>query len=761
MKKNTKSILQKMVIVLLIVIFLFPNYSSAASSIGGKLLIPINDFLVGIGDGIINITQKIIIGGDAAIEYEKFDNAKGLLENLSAFAIDIPVLGSIAEAVGSWICGSDAYDYVDNLKGIVAIPMIRLGPASIFSNQIELFDVNFFNPISSTSTASQLRNVVALVYNSLRIIAIVGLLSVLVFIGIKIVLGTVSNSDKAKYKEMLIDWIVAICLIFVMHYIMSAAVTFVNKITDIFDLTLTSPEGLDVFFNTMRGEITIQEQLDNETARFGYIIVYLSMIICTIIFVFQYLRRVIYMAFLTMISPLVALTYPIDKINDGQAQAFNMWFKEYMFNLLIQPLHLIIYYVLLVSAQELAKTNVIYAIIAIGFMVPAEKLLRRFFGFEKAQTPGGLFAGPVGLAATMGLAGKIFSPKGHGNGGVKSSSGQKDINDKGSSNKIKYKDSLGTDMSGMSGLNNNNMLESNRNTLKDTEENKNGLLKRTMNGIKGFPGNAVSATKRSAKDLSKRTINGIKRFPGGAVRATKRYSRGILGKNPTRKLKGAGKGIGKVALKGAVGAVGAGLGLATGVATGDFNKAVQNSIAGATGGYKFAGNIGNSLSDINKNVTDALSVDGVAEAYYGKDDYKEKQIQENIKNMQKDYDLKMALDKEFGSKKAKEVRNEILPDCVRYGLTDEKDIMTVAKMNGSIVDGVKVSKEDAIRSVIEVNDIGKNVGKLQAKDSDDLDKTLMYRAKKDKRIQNEEQAQKVVKRTRALMNEASNIKYKL
>lgn len=363
MKKNTKSILQKMIIIIFIVIFLLPNYSSA--SVGGKLLEPINDLLVGIGDGVINMLQKIIMGGERAIDY----------------------------------------------TGSTATPSIRFGPATIFSNQIELFDVNFFNPISSTSTAGQLKNVVAVVYNSLRIIAIVGLLSVLVFIGIKIISETVSN-DKAKYKEMLMDWLVAICLVFVMHYIMSAAVTFVNKIIDVFDITLTTPQGLDVFINTMRTAVIEQEQLDDQMVRFGYIVIYLSMIICTCMFAFQYLKRVIYMAFLTMIAPLVALTYPIDKINDSKAQAFDMWFKEYIFNLLIQPLHLIIYYVLLVSAQTLARENVIYAIIAIGFMVPAEKLLRRFFGFEKAQTPGGLFAGPVGLATAMGLANKVFSSKG-------------------------------------------------------------------------------------------------------------------------------------------------------------------------------------------------------------------------------------------------------------------------------------------------------------------------------------------------------------
>ena len=419
MKKNTKSILQKMIIVLLIVIFLVPNYSSAG--IGGKLLEPINDFLVAIGDGAITILQDIMMNGSApAIHYEEYDNSRGFTEWLASRIRDVPFIGAIGEAIGTYVFGFDqaAYDYADSLSGIIAIPMIKFGPATIFNNSIELFDVNFFNPMSDDSTAAKLKNVVAIIYNSLRIVAVVGLLSVLVFIGIKILLGTVSNSDKAKYKEMLMDWLVAICLVFTMHYIMSASVLLVDNISDIFDLTVTNDRGLDLFFCTMRGEITAQEQFEtgSETARFGYIIIYLIMIIYTIIFAFQYLRRVIYMAFLTMIAPLVALTYPIDKINDGKAQAFNMWFKEYIFNLLIQPMHLVIYYVLMVSAQTLAKENLIYAIVAVGFMVPAEKLLRRFFGFEKAQTPGGIFSGPVGIAAAMGLTKGIFPTKGRRQG---------------------------------------------------------------------------------------------------------------------------------------------------------------------------------------------------------------------------------------------------------------------------------------------------------------------------------------------------------
>lgn len=47
------------------------------------------------------------------------------------------------------------------------------------------------------------------------------------------------------------------------------------------------------------------------------------------------------LAFLTIIAPLMAMTYPLDKLQDGSAQGFNTWLKEYIFNLLIQPVHLI------------------------------------------------------------------------------------------------------------------------------------------------------------------------------------------------------------------------------------------------------------------------------------------------------------------------------------------------------------------------------------------------------------------------------------
>lgn len=151
---------------------------------------------------------------------------------------------------------------------------------------------------------------------------------------------------------------------------------------------------------------TNSEDVDKGDSIFmGYAILYLLLVIETMMFLFTYLKRVFKLAFYTMIAPLIAFMYPIDKLGDGKAQAFNTWFKEYMYNVLIQPLHLLLYTVFIYSAMELMNESVIYAIGAYAYMIAAEKFFKKIFGFDKAPTgaPGGLANPAVGHAAMRGL----------------------------------------------------------------------------------------------------------------------------------------------------------------------------------------------------------------------------------------------------------------------------------------------------------------------------------------------------------------------
>ena len=87
-----------------------------------------------------------------------------------------------------------------------------------------------------------------------------------------------------------------------------------------------------------------------------------------------------------------------------------MWFKEYTFNILIQPFHLLLYTVLIGAALNLAQASLVYAIVAIYFVIPAEKLLRKFFRFDNAGTlsAAGSFAGGALFSA---MINRINRPK--------------------------------------------------------------------------------------------------------------------------------------------------------------------------------------------------------------------------------------------------------------------------------------------------------------------------------------------------------------
>ena len=308
---------------------------------------------------------------------------------------------------------------------------------------------------SANNSALEIKDTVGKWYYTLRNLAVISLMIILIYVGIRILISSVA-SEKAKYKQMLIDWFVAMCLVFVMQYIMIFANNFTEKIVDLLanvsaqnlhtvivndpktelvngvkeaglDSYVSSNGSLNVTTNLMGKARMLAQEQSGTPLYIGYAICFLVLVFYTVFFCFIYAKRLLYIVFLTIIAPLVAISYPLDKMGDGKSQAFDLWLKEYIFNLLIQPFHLLLYTVLISSAFDLAGNNIIYCLIAIGFMTPAEKFLRKMFGFDKTTTAGFL-SGAAGAAVAMSAVQKI----GKINGGSKASS-----------NKVKFADNGG------------------------------------------------------------------------------------------------------------------------------------------------------------------------------------------------------------------------------------------------------------------------------------------------------------------------------
>ena len=184
---------KKLIICLLVFVLLF-NFTlqvQAASSAGvaGQIV----DFIGSIADGIAGVMTWVyrimLLAGEAAV---------------------LTLMTSIATIFG----------YVDEYGNVPKNPteIVFFTPDDIFFNKILLTDANVFKIDSQNmpSTIVNMRSSIALWYLIMRIIAISILLGILVFIAIRMAISVVA-SEKAKYKEMLVNWATSIGLVFLLH----------------------------------------------------------------------------------------------------------------------------------------------------------------------------------------------------------------------------------------------------------------------------------------------------------------------------------------------------------------------------------------------------------------------------------------------------------------------------------------------------------------------------------------------------------------
>ena len=282
-----------------------------------------------------------------------------------------------------------------------------LTPFDIIFNKVALVDVNIFNIPSTPGAIKSIREAAAGWYYVMRNIAASILLCVLIYVGIRMAISTIA-SDKAAYKKMLVDWVASLALIFLLQYI----IVFTFAINTAFIKALESvskAEGVSTAILKLYAS-ALWVDIDSIAA---------TIVICmltwqTMSLLISYISRMLKVTFLVIISPLITLTYSIDKMGDGKAQALNTWLKEFIYTVLLQPFHCIIYTAFIGIAMAILageggyvlpfmqydNNNVgaaVLCILCIHFTKEAEKILGKIFNFADSTSGASL---ATGMAAT-------------------------------------------------------------------------------------------------------------------------------------------------------------------------------------------------------------------------------------------------------------------------------------------------------------------------------------------------------------------------
>ena len=264
-------------------------------------------------------------------------------------------------------------------------------------NRVPLFNINYFNTdatykvgdaeITANKSNIKIKEGIAGAYYISRVLAVSIALIVLIYIGIRMAISTVA-SEQARYKKMLASWVESIVVLFAMLYIISAVIILGEILTGIFynircDLLGQSAGGnlgtYEIFEDTIRNKsiFCITEFSGLQLTLWS--IIYWVLLFTEMKFLWTYLKRFLMVGFLIVISPLITITYSIDKAGDGKAQAFSSWIKEFTVNVLIQPLHALIYLIFVLTANAIAASSPIIALAMLMSMGSVERMVKVVF----------------------------------------------------------------------------------------------------------------------------------------------------------------------------------------------------------------------------------------------------------------------------------------------------------------------------------------------------------------------------------------------
>ena len=258
----------------------------------------------------------------------------------------------------------------------------------LVNNEVALLDVNFFNyktpggqQLDTDSIIYVIRENIAAWYYIIRSISIILMLLTLLYLGIRMAMTTIAE-QKAKYKNMLVSWVVSFIIVFGIHYLMIFILNINNSLIEIIKTSFAGAE--ESLYDTVRnGSYAIQATVGWRSLLFYMILVYLL-----IRFLFIYIKRFVVVAVLTFAAPFLGVMYSIDKIKDNKSQSFNKWLKEYFFNVIIQSVHALLYGLFMTVAFDISGESffgVIFALLLINFMLKAESIFKSIFGIKSGS----------------------------------------------------------------------------------------------------------------------------------------------------------------------------------------------------------------------------------------------------------------------------------------------------------------------------------------------------------------------------------------
>lgn len=232
-----------------------------------------------------------------------------------------------------------------------------------------------------------LKETIAAWYVFIKYFCLAVMFVVFIALGIKAAFSGVAE-DKAKFKEMLIFWIIGLILLLMLDRIIYAVIAIEQYIV----------EKLRTLGQDIVGESTVlQEKSLYESARTkAYeikfssgmlgLFMYIVLVYYTFKFFIIYIKRYLNVMILILVGPIVIVMYTFRRVFQGKGGLIGRWVKELLYNVFIQVVHAATYSILVgfslrLSDNALSFLGAILTFVAFFFMSKLDGIIRKIFNF--------------------------------------------------------------------------------------------------------------------------------------------------------------------------------------------------------------------------------------------------------------------------------------------------------------------------------------------------------------------------------------------
>lgn len=329
-------------------------------------------------------------GGSAVINTESGSADKEIDDSTSLMATIVQALasavGNVFLAISTFIrviVNQGGLYYTDSEYSAENVQWFSVC-ALVFGEYL-LFNANVYQLTSSLNSSVGSTTVISImdgikefalgIFTLFRYFAIALILLILIFTVLRLAVSDLAV-DRARYKTVLKAWVAGLIFICALPYIIVIINTICDYLTDfLWNARLTLEEA---GYSSFENELYL-ESLNGIVETGGlkvaaYVIEFVAFLIIQIKFIGKYLKRLVSALVLVATAPIIGVGHVFSILAGKEVGTISRWVSKYTTNMIMQPLHALIYLIFMFGASEIAISAPLLAVLFLWALSRAEKI---------------------------------------------------------------------------------------------------------------------------------------------------------------------------------------------------------------------------------------------------------------------------------------------------------------------------------------------------------------------------------------------------